>query len=176
MPFTPFHMGVGLAIKAVGGRYFSVLVFGIAPVAMDIEPLIGMIRGSDVLHGWSHSYVGATAIGVLVMLLAPPLCRPILRRWNGELRHHRLGWLTSPEGIGLLASASGAFAGTYSHVVLDSIMHTDITPLSPWSTANGLQGYISINALHSICVITGLFGVAAWLIAGLRQRRQRRES
>jgi hypothetical protein len=71
MPFTPFHMGPGLAIKAFGGRYFSVLVFAIAQVAMDIEPLIGMIRGSDVLHGWSHSYVGATAIGVLVMLLAP---------------------------------------------------------------------------------------------------------
>lgn len=64
--------GAGLAIKAFGGRYFSVLVFAIAQVAMDIEPLIGMIRGSDVLHGWSHSYVGATAIGVLVMLLAPP--------------------------------------------------------------------------------------------------------
>jgi hypothetical protein len=54
-------------------------------------------------------------------------------------------------------------------------MHTDITPLSPWSTANGLQGYISINALHALCVITGLFGVATWFIAGLRQRRQRHE-
>jgi hypothetical protein len=166
MPFTPFHMGPGLAIKVVGGRYFSVLVFGIAQVAMDIEPLIGMIRGSDVLHGWSHSYVGATAIGVLVMLLAPPLCRPILRRWNEELQHHQLGWLTSPEGIGLLASASGAFAGTYTHVVLDSIMHTDITPLSPWSTANGLQGYISLNALDSVCVITGLSGLRHGLLRG----------
>ena len=80
MPFTPFRMGPGLAIKAAGGRYFSVLAFGIAQVAMDIEPLSGMIRGADVLHGWSHSYVGATAIGLLVLLLAPPLCRPILRR------------------------------------------------------------------------------------------------
>ena len=80
MPFTPFRMGPGLAIKAAGGRYFSVLAFGIAQVAMDIEPLSGMIRGADVLHGWSHSYVGATAIGLLVLLLAPPLCRPILPR------------------------------------------------------------------------------------------------
>jgi len=175
MPFTLLHLGPGLAIKGFGGRCFSVLVFGIAQVAMDVEPLIGIIRDADVLHGWSHSYVGATAMGVLVMLLAPPLCRPILRRWNRELRHHRLGWLSSPEGIGLLASATGAFAGTYSHVVLDSIMHTDITPLSPWSTANGLHGYISINALHSVCVVTGLFGVAVWFVAGLWKRRQRRE-
>lgn len=175
MPFTPFHMGPGLAIKVVGGRYFSVLVFGIAQVAMDIEPLIGMIRGADVRHGWSHSYVGATAIGLLVMLLAPPLCRPMLRRWNRELQHHRLDWLRSPEAIGWLPASTAAFLGTYSHVVLDSVMHTDITPLSPWSTANALRGYISIDALHSACVISGLFGAAAWLIAGLWRRRRRRE-
>ena len=73
MPFTPFHMGPALAIKAVAGRHFSVLVFGIAQVAMDIEPLVGMIRGAEVLHGWSHSYVGATAIGLLVMLPTDPV-------------------------------------------------------------------------------------------------------
>jgi hypothetical protein len=175
VPFTPFHMGPGLAVKAVGGRYFSVLVFGIAQVAMDIEPLVGMLRGAKVLHGWSHSYVGATVIGLVVMLLATPLCRLILRRWNRELAHYHIGWLGSPEGIGPLAAATGAFVGTYSHVVLDSIMHADITPFSPWSTANGLQGYLSINALHFVCVAAGLFGISAWLIVALWQRRRRRE-
>ena len=47
MPFTPFHMGAGLALKAVAGRHFSVLTFGIAQVAMDIEPLVGMLRDSQ---------------------------------------------------------------------------------------------------------------------------------
>src|SRR5512134_3642256 len=126
-------MGPGLAFKALGGRYFSVLAFGIAQVAMDIEPLIGMLRGAIMLHGWTHSYLGATVIGFSVMLLAPWLCRPILLLWNRELEHHRLGWLRSPEQVGPLAAATGAFVGTYSHVVLDSIMHTDITPFSPWS-------------------------------------------
>ena len=175
VPFTPFHMGPGLAVKALGGRHFSVLAFGVAQVAMDIEPLIGMLSGADVLHGWTHSYVGATVIGSFVVLLAPLLCRPILRRWNRELGHHRLGWLGSPEGIGPLAVAAGAFVGTYSHVFLDSIMHADITPFSPWSTANGLQGHISISALHSVCVAAGLFGVLVWIIAGLWQKRLRRE-
>ncbi len=174
MPFTPFHMGPALAIKAVAGRHFSVLVFGIAQVAMDIEPLIGIIRGADVLHGWSHSYVGATAIGLAVMLLAPPICLPILRRWNRELQHHGAAWLNSPEPIGLGASAAGAFVGTYSHVVLDSIMHSDITPFAPWSAANGLQSYLSINALHTVCIIAGLIGVAAWFAAGLWRRRKPR--
>ena len=175
MPFTLLHMGPGLAIKAVGGRSFSVLVFGMAQVVMDIEPLIRILRDLDVLHGWSHTYVGATVIGLLVMVLAPPLCLPILRRWNRELQHHRVGWLRSPERIGLAASAFGAFAGTYSHVVLDSIMHADIMPLSPWSSANELQGYISINALHLVCVATGTIGMTAWFAAGLWQKLRRRE-
>ena len=51
MPFTPFHMGAGLALKAMAGRHFSVLTFGMAQVAMDIEPLVGMLRGAAVLHG-----------------------------------------------------------------------------------------------------------------------------
>ena len=176
MPFTPFHMGPALAFKAVSGRYFSVLVFGVAQVAMDIEPLVGMIRHADVLHGWSHSYVGATVIGILVMFLAPPLCRLILSRWNSELEHHGVGWLGSPAGIGWVAAASGAFVGTYSHVVLDSIMHADITPLSPWSRSNELLGIISISDLHIVCVATGVFGAAAWFTLGLWARRRRSAS
>ncbi len=174
MPFTPFHMGPALALKAASGRHFSVLVFGIAQVAMDIEPLVGMIRQASVLHGWSHSYVGATIIGILVALLAPPLCRIILTRWNVELAHHGVGWLGSPAGIGWVPSATGAFVGTYSHVVLDSIMHSDMTPLSPWSASNGLLGTLSIGALHIACVAAGVFGVGVWLTVGLWNRRRRR--
>ena len=59
MPFTPFHMGPGLAIKAVSGRYLSLMVFGFSQVAMDIEPLVRMIRGDAVLHGFTHTYLGA---------------------------------------------------------------------------------------------------------------------
>jgi len=95
LPFTPFHMGPALALKAVSGRYFSVLVFGIAQIAMDIEPLIGMILNADVLHGWSHTYVGATVIGILVTFAAPPSARLILRRWNSELERHGVGWFGS---------------------------------------------------------------------------------
>lgn len=174
MPFTPLHMGPGLALKAAGRQHFSVLVFGIAQVAMDIEPLVGILSDSAVLHGWSHSYLGATAIGLLVLLIAPPLCRPLLRRWNRELREGGLEWLCSPEKIGWGAAASGAFGGTYSHVFLDSFMHADMAPFFPWSAANGLLGYFSIDALHFFCVAAGLFGIAAWFIAGLRQKRRNR--
>lgn len=71
MPFTPFHMGAGLALKAVAGRHFSVLTFGIAQVAMDIEPLVGMLRGAAVLHGPTHTYLGASTAVASAMGTAP---------------------------------------------------------------------------------------------------------
>ncbi len=59
MPFTPFHLGPGALFKAVGGRHFSFMVFGGTQVLMDIEPLLGLIRGWPVLHGYTHTLAGA---------------------------------------------------------------------------------------------------------------------
>jgi len=167
MPFTPLHMGPALVIKAVTGRHFSVLVFGIAQVAMDIEPLIGILNGWSVLHGWTHTYLGATLIGIATFLFAPPLCRWILRRWNRELDYHGLSWLRSPEPITRFAAATGAFIGTLSHVLLDSIMHADMLPLRPLSVENGLLRLISIDALYLGCFVSALAGVALWFTLGM---------
>ena len=171
MPFTPLHMGPGLAIKALAGRRFSVLAFGIAQVAMDIEPLVGLMRDADVLHGPTHTYVAALVIAVVVILLAPPICRPILSRWNRELSMHRLPWLVELESTSPVPVVVGALAGTISHVMLDSIMHVDISPLMPWSESNALFGLISIEALQQVCIVAGVCGVLGWFSIGwLKQR------
>jgi hypothetical protein len=46
MPVTPFHLGPGLAAKAVLGRHMSLTVFGLGQVAMDLEPGLRMLRGA----------------------------------------------------------------------------------------------------------------------------------
>ena len=160
MPFTPFHMGPGLAIKALAGPRFSLLTFGIAQVAMDIEPLVGMLRGTDVLHGPTHTYLAAPFIAVAAAVVSPWVCRPILRRWNRELIHYRLDGFVESESFAPGPGLAGALAGTLSHVMLDSIMHADIAPLAPWSGSNALLGFVSLGALHQLCVAAGLLGVA----------------
>ena len=45
VPFTPFHMGSGIAIKAVLQGSFSLLVFGWTQIVMDIQPLIVLLSG-----------------------------------------------------------------------------------------------------------------------------------
>ena len=162
MPFTPFHMGPALALKSVTGDRFSILMFGLAQVAIDIEPLIGHLRRTDV-HGWTHTYLGATVIGGLVLLLGRPIAFAILDRWNGELRRWRLEWLASSGEIAWAPAALGAFIGTYSHVVLDSVMHDDMHPLEPFSSANGLLALVSLPALHLGCIVAGVAGVLLWI-------------
>ncbi len=162
MPFTPFHMGPALALKSVTGDRFSILMFGLAQVVIDIEPLIGHLRRTDV-HGWTHTYLGATVIGGVVLLLGRPIALAILNRWNGELRRLRLDWLTSPGEIAWLPAALGAFVGTYSHVVLDSVMHDDMRPLEPFSSANGLLSLVSLPALYLGCVVAGAAGILLWV-------------
>ena len=79
MPFTPIHLGPGLAFKAIGGRSFSFMVFGGAQVLMDIEPLVGILRGWPVLHGYTHTVLGALAIGTVAGIIGRPISDLALR-------------------------------------------------------------------------------------------------
>jgi hypothetical protein len=68
MPFTPFHFGPGLLVKATIPNHFSLSVFALANVAMDIEPLYRMLHHDAQLHGVTHTLIGAGFIGVATAL------------------------------------------------------------------------------------------------------------
>lgn len=156
-------MGAALMVKPGLNRNFSVITFGIAQVAMDVEPGVGMLTGADVLHGPTHTILGALVIACLVMLIAPNVCRYLLTKWNKEVIHYKLPRLVLPEAIPKTAVMIGAFFGTLSHVALDSLMHHDVQPLLPFSKANPLMGLISHDGVYQLCAIASVLGVAAWL-------------
>ena len=129
------------------------MVFGGSQVMMDIEPLVGIFRGSFVLHGPTHTLPGALAIGTLAGLIGRPISTFVLR-WL-RIPHHPFTWT---------ASFIGAYAGTFSHVVLDAIMHPDMQPWRPLSTQNQLLAILSAEWLHLACVLGAVLGgaVVAW--------------
>jgi hypothetical protein len=170
MPITPFHMGPGLLVKALGGRHVSLMVFGFSQVAMDIEPVVRMIRDDVVLHGFVHTYPGATLIGLVSAAVGRPICQALLDRWAPEPDAAFETWLRGPKLISWPAALVGAFVGTYSHVFLDSIMHSDMQPLAPFSGANALLGLIAPGVLHVGCVLSGVLGVLLLGTAFLRRR------
>jgi membrane-bound metal-dependent hydrolase YbcI (DUF457 family) len=163
MPFTPFHMGAAIAIKPLAQQRMSVIAFGLAQIAMDIEPALGMIRGSEVLHGPSHTLVGAVFIGLLVGLLTPRPVRWLVGRWNKEVSHHGLDWLKESTTQTPGAILSGAFFGTISHIFLDCFMHADIRPLSPFSDWNPLLGLVEHDHVYAGCAIAFVAGFFAWV-------------
>ncbi len=167
MPFTPFHMGPGIVIKALLQGSFSLMVFGWAQIIMDIQPLVVMITGKGHLHGFSHTYIGASLLAVIAALSG---------KYLSDIGLYILDISTEsrPVKVGWKVAFPSAFLGTYSHVILDSIMHPDVEPCYPFSTVNGLLGVIDIPALYKICLYSGLAGaILYYAIRFFLQRKER---
>ncbi len=173
MPFTPFHMGAALIIKPVFKRNFSVMTFGIAQVAMDIESGVRMVAGLGVLHGPTHTILGALVIAFLVMLIAPSICNLVLQKWNKEVTFYKQPWLTHTGLVSKTAVITGAFFGTLSHVAIDSLMHHDLHPLNPFSQANPLLGLVSHDEVYQACTIAGVLGIVLCLCSKLFDSAQK---
>lgn len=148
MPFTPLHMGPGIAVKSVMHRKLSLVIFGWSQIVIDIQPLVSMVTGEGELHGFSHTYIGATFIGIFCALSGKYLGEFFLRVTREQVHPH-ICWRVS---------FISAYIGVYSHVFIDSIMHSDIIPFAPFSKNNPMHGIISIEALHIWCVVSAGVG------------------
>jgi len=149
MPFTPFHMGPGIVIKALLQTSFSLMVFGWTQIVMDIQPLIVLLSGKGHLHGFTHTYLGATLIAIF---------SAISGKYLSEISLNILGFDKTQSRITWWVSFPSAFIGSFSHVLIDSIMHSDLQPFFPFSLENRFLALISVEALHKLCLYSGLFG------------------
>lgn len=160
VPFTPFHFGPGLLAHGLAPRRISFGAFCATNLLIDGETLFNLLTGAKRLHAFFHTYLGATLMAVDVMLLFA-----LLRWWiGGDPRRGRF----VPAAA---ACATGALLGGWSHVLLDSVMHSDITPLAPISFANPLFLALPLRQLHGLCVAAALLGLA---LLGFRQWRDAR--
>lgn len=157
MPVTPFHMGPGLLIKALLRGGFSLMVFGWAQIIMDLQPLFAMITGQGKLHGFSHTFVGATLLGLVAALSGKYLSEWGLKRLALYEEHRYLS-------IQWWVVFLSAFIGSYSHVFLDAIMHSDMAPFFPFSVTNPWLGLFSFYGVHKFCVYTGLVGAGLYFL------------
>ena len=153
-------MGPSILLKALLQGSFSLMVFGWAQIVMDVQTLAVMITGEGRLHGFSHTYIGATLLGVFSMLSGKYLS-------EFGLTVIGISDKQSPIKISWKVTAVSAFIGTYSHVALDAIMHSDVQPYYPYSSANGLLGLVSIDELHRIMFYSALAGASLFYVVQL---------
>ena len=155
MPVTPFHFGPGALVSVASPKYVSFVAFCAVNVLIDVESLRNMLTHQARIHTFFHTYLGASFIPAYVVALV------ITARWLAQRLpdHVLLRWRT----LGVLPVLMGSALGAWSHVLLDSVMHSDITPFAPWSSANPLFQVISTTALHLVCAVTGAIAVT-WLL------------
>ena len=148
-------MGPGILIKSLLQGSFSLMVFGWTQIVMDIQPLIVLISGEGHLHGFTHTYVGAILIAIFAALTGKYLSEL-------GLKILKISKTNNSISIAWWVVFLSAFIGSFSHVLLDSIMHSDVEPFFPFTLDNQLLGLISVSMLHKLCLYSGLVGAAIY--------------
>ena len=164
MPFTPFHMGPGILIKALLQGSFSLMVFGWSQIIMDLQPLWVLIQGHGHLHGFSHTFIGGSLLAIFSALTG---------KYLSELGLIIIGIskASNPIKISWLIAFFSAYVGCFSHVILDAIMHTDVQPLYPFTLSNDFLRILSVGNLHKVCLYSGLVGAAIFYAVQWRNRK-----
>jgi membrane-bound metal-dependent hydrolase YbcI (DUF457 family) len=156
LPITPFHFGPGALFHAVAPRKVSFIAFMAANCITDVESIYNILRGNFPLHRFLHTFVGAAVAAALTVALFVAMRR--------LARSIRLPDWYEWQQLALPPVIVGALLGSYSHIVLDGIMHADMRPFAPWSEANPFLHAVSLSTLHWACIALGIAGVMLWLI------------
>ncbi len=166
MPLTPFHLGPCFLIGLLFPRHVNMAALLLASVAIDIEPIYCVLNDCQ-LHGILHSYVGAAAFSLAVVAVLIYISRGQLRRlseWLGHAQDY------SPKSI-----IAGTLVGTWSHVLLDSFMHFDVTPFWP-VLENPFLRIIDNGTVYLITVIGFVAGAGLYFFRLYRMSRNERSS
>ena len=146
MPVTPYHFGPGLLLKAASPRRFSFLAYVASQVVIDLESGYHLLVGNWPAHRELHTFVLGGIVGGLTGLAVAWIGRRVVRTGFA----HELA---------LRPGIVGGVTGGLMHSLLDGIMHTDIMPFRPFTTANPLLGLLTLSQLQWACLIAGGLGV-----------------
>ncbi|MHA1390557.1 MAG: hypothetical protein ACTSR9_19245, partial [Candidatus Thorarchaeota archaeon] len=147
MPFTPYHFGPGLLLGVALFPFIDISTVMVASVILDIEPILVLMLNLPLpLHGFLHSYLGATAIAFILTFALYPM----------------IGFLNKIVALfGLHQESSlrhilpASLIGTYAHVFLDSFIYLEMNPFFPL-IGNPFIGVIPAIFVYSSCIYLGL--------------------
>lgn len=156
MPFTPYHLGPGLLIKAAAPARFSFAAYTATQVVIDLESGYYLFSGQTPVHRTLHTFLVGGAVGLVVGVGSSAIGGRLFRRM---VEH--AGPAIGSEFL-IWPSVWGGLTGGLLHSLLDGIMHADIHPFRPFSDANPLHAVIGLSTLHLGCLGCGLLGLL-WL-------------
>ncbi len=170
MPVTPLHFGPGAALKSLGPKHVSFILFAFTQIIIDLESIYYFLLDDWPVHRFLHTYLGATVVLAIGIVIGRPACQWLLNKWNGKLSKKQKKRLYIAPKISMKSAIIGSTIGAYSHIFLDSIMHADIKPFSPFTDANGMYRLITLNQLDLFCLISGIVGVLILIIYHVKKK------
>ena len=145
MPFTPYHMGFGLIAKSAKPAKVSLIMFGFSQIVIDLQQLYKhiMYPHGFAYHGLTHTIIGATIVAIICLLF-----RGMLERLFRQV-------------ISKSSAIYGVFIGVYSHLLLDSFVHNEVSLNLFWPLHldSHLYGLIYIHGMNKLCIIMGITGL-----------------
>ncbi len=165
MPFTPYHVGPGIAVKAALPKKFSLLIFIWAQIVMDLQPLIVILVGRGRHHGVTHTLIGAAVLGGVAAVSGKFLIEWVLSWWKKKPRFV-LGW-----GAVLFS----AWLGSFSHLLIDALVYPDVDLFWPFTEGNPLRIGFSMRGIILFCVVSGVLGALVWGVGTIFRRRRDRQ-
>ena len=173
MPVTLFHLGPGLAFKSVASRHVSFTLFAFTQILVDLEALYFFAQNDSHMHRHLHTYLGATIVAGIGVVIGRPICQWLLKKWNNHLSPKQKKWLYVEPAIFIKSAVIGAALSAYSHILLDSIMHYDIKPFAPFISKNGLYDIIKLDQLDLLCGLSGILGLLILTALGLIRKKHK---
>jgi hypothetical protein len=130
-----------------------------------------MSRHEYPFHTFWHTHIGASIIAVGLTVFGKPASQWIKTAWNRIAAGCGDADLTVPSQTTWTAAFVGASIGAYSHILLDSLFHSDIEPLQPWSARNILRGKVDPHGVELMCIVFGVIGLVWFFGRELKMRK-----
>lgn len=159
MPFTLFHLGPGFFFGTLLNKWVNLPAILVGSIIVDVRAAYCLFTGVCPLHGPLHTFLGATILS-LIVAVGIYSSRDWLENASGLFKI-RQNYSTKSIII-------GAVLGTWTHVLLDAFLYSDIAPFWP-KFGNPLVGVIGIGAIYGFCVIGFVIGGAIYFLTDVRK-------
>lgn len=164
MPFTPFHLGPTLLIALLLFPSLDLASFLVSGIIVDVEPLYLMSQRAPYLHGFFHSYLGASILGVLVAV-----CIYSMRRGVEKV----LGLFLIQQRSSFRKILFTSLLGVYSHVFLDSFLYGEMKPFYPLEF-NPFLNAVSAYSIYGLCSVSFLLGLIVYAYRAVKALKSSR--
>lgn len=153
MPFTPFHLGPGLALGMIFSRFVNIPAVLLASVVVDARAIYCFFTGCS-LHGFFHTFAGAAIVCLPVIALIY-FSRENLSKISRIMRIE--------QNYSLKSITAGAIAGAWVHILLDAFLYPGIHPFFPAKGNALLFGILGNSEVYLLCMLGFLIGGLIYL-------------